>query len=80
MKKALFTAGCIIAALAAIAGAAPAQMFRKIQITDKFWSEGVAIGDFNHDGKPDVCAGPFWYEGPEFTKRNEYRPATASFT
>ncbi|MFO1491790.1 MAG: VCBS repeat-containing protein [Kiritimatiellia bacterium] len=59
------------------AEAAPA--FTKQVVTDKFWSEGVAVGDFNRDGAEDLCAGPFWYEGPGFTKRNAYRPATAAF-
>ena len=54
--------------------------FRKIQVTDKFWGEGAGIGDFNHDGIPDVVSGPFWYEGPDFTKRHEYRPANFTFT
>ena len=54
--------------------------FRKIQVTDKFWAEGAHFGDFNKDGKMDIVSGPFWYEGPGFTKRHEYYPATATFT
>ncbi|MEP6664676.1 MAG: VCBS repeat-containing protein [Verrucomicrobiota bacterium] len=54
--------------------------FRKIQITDKFWSEGANIGDFNRDGKMDVVSGPFWYEGPDFKIAHEYYPATEKFT
>src|SRR5215831_16986375 len=54
--------------------------FKKIQVTDQFWSEGADIGDFNKDGNMDVVAGPFWYEGPDFKKRHEIWPATASFT
>ncbi len=53
--------------------------FKKVQLTDQFWAEGADIGDFNHDGKMDVCSGPFWYEGPDFKKRHEFRPANASF-
>jgi hypothetical protein len=49
--------------------------FKKIQITDQFWCEGAAIGDFNHDGKKDVAGGPFWWEGPDFKVRHEFRPA-----
>lgn len=53
--------------------------FKKVQLTDQFWAEGADIGDFNHDGKMDVCSGPFWYEGPDFKKRHEIWPANASF-
>ncbi len=61
------------------AGSADAQTYRRLQLTDKFWSEGAAWGDFNQDGALDLCAGPFWYAGPDFTNRHTYRPATASF-
>lgn len=37
-----------------------------------FWAEGAAIGDFNQDGKNDVVYGPYWFEGPEFTKRHTF--------
>jgi hypothetical protein len=63
----------------ALAAQAETGTFKRIQITDKFWSEGADFGDFNQDGKMDVASGPFWYEGPDFKKRHEYRPATATF-
>ena len=50
--------------------------FKKIQVSDEFWCEGVSYGDFNHDGKLDICGGPFWWEGPDFKIRHEFRPAT----
>lgn len=50
--------------------------FQRQQLTDEFWAEGAAFGDFNKDGKMDVVSGPFWYEGPSFTTRHEYAPAT----
>ena len=53
--------------------------FQKVALTDQFWAEGADFGDFNHDKKVDVVAGPFWYEGPDFKTRHEYWPATASF-
>ena len=42
--------------------------WKKIKVTDKFYAEGAHVADFNKDGKPDVVAGPYWIEGPEFTK------------
>ena len=54
-------------------------IFKKVQATDQFWAEGADIGDFNHDGIMDVESGPFWYEGPDFKKRHEFRPANATF-
>src|SRR5277367_3410155 len=54
--------------------------FKKIQLSDQFWSEGASFGDFNHDGKMDIVSGPYWYEGPDFKKRHEYYPADKFFT
>lgn len=53
--------------------------FAKQQLTDEFWAEGAHFGDFNKDGHNDIASGPFWYEGPDFKKRNEFYPATQSF-
>src|SRR5436190_16286771 len=52
----------------------PSGEFTKIQLTDQFWAEGAAIGDFNHDGKMDVVYGPYWWAGPDFKTRHTYRP------
>jgi len=52
----------------------PSGEFTKMQLTDQFWAEGAAIGDFNHDGKMDVVYGPYWWEGPDFKVRHTYRP------
>ncbi len=53
--------------------------FTRNQLTDEFWAEGVHVADFNRDGKMDITYGPFWFAGPEFKIRHEYRPATTSF-
>jgi len=50
--------------------------FTRQQLTDQFWSEGACFADVNKDGNMDVVAGPFWYEGPAFTARHEFMPAT----
>lgn len=53
--------------------------FKRVQLTQHFWAEGANAGDFNHDGIMDIVYGPFWWEGPGFTKRHEYAPATNTF-
>ncbi len=55
----------------------PAPTFKKLQLTDKFYAEGAYYADFNRDGKLDVVAGPFWYEGPDFQKKHEIHPPEA---
>jgi hypothetical protein len=44
--------------------------FQKITLTNDFISEGVAVADVNRDGKPDIMAGSFWFEAPDW-KRHE---------
>ncbi len=36
-------------------------------------NEGCDIADVNHDGKPDVVAGRFWYAGPSFSEQKPIR-------
>ncbi len=40
------------------------------QSLDRFFSEGIATGDINGDGKKDLVAGPFWFAGPDFVDRH----------
>ncbi len=53
--------------------------FKTIQLNDQFWSEGANFGDLNNDKVNDLISGPWWWEGPDFKKRHEYYPATATF-
>jgi FG-GAP-like repeat/FG-GAP repeat len=80
MNKALCLTIILSSSLLASAQEYVLHSFKKIQVTDKFWSEGAYFGDFNRDGKMDIVSGPFWYEGPDFKIRHEYYPATATFS
>jgi hypothetical protein len=48
--------------------------FRKIVLSTSFLCEGASFGDFNRDGTNDVVAGPYWYEGPDFTSSHAIYP------
>lgn len=61
-------------------GASEETSFRKIRLSEFFWAEGAGIGDFNRDGHPDVVAGPYWWEGPDFQKRHTFRDESKTST
>ena len=67
----------MVPAVAAAADNLVLHTFTKTKLSEQFYSEGAAFGDFNKDGVMDVVSGPFWYEGPTFTKRHEFYPAMA---
>lgn len=48
--------------------------FKKTKLTGDFLSEGVAVADLNKDGKPDIVAGYYWFEAPNWT-RHELAPS-----
>ena len=55
----------------AAANAAATPAYKKLTLSKEFYSEGAAFADFNKNGQLDVVSGPYWYEGPDFTKRHE---------
>lgn len=80
MSKLLLQIATIVCGATVLHAADPVlHSFKKIQLSDEFWSEGANFGDFNKDGKMDIVSGPYWWEGPDFTKRHAYYPGTASF-
>ncbi|HTD65164.1 MAG TPA: VCBS repeat-containing protein [Candidatus Limnocylindria bacterium] len=78
MKTLLFSVA-LTCAFAASAADYDLHTFKRIQLSDQFWSEGASFGDLNNDGKNDVISGPWWWEGPEFKTRHEYYPAKMTF-
>lgn len=44
----------------------PRVAFKKAQLDPRFRSEGVAVGDFNRDGKLDIAAGSVYYTAPDW--------------
>jgi FG-GAP-like repeat len=67
------SAALLLSALPAPAGGLK---WKTQQLCDKFYAEGAAAGDFNKDGKQDIVYGPYWWEGPEFTKQHTiYEPS-----
>jgi len=50
----------------AAAGESPTISFHRRQLDKVFRSEGVAVADFNRDGKLDIAAGNVYYAGPHW--------------
>jgi putative membrane-bound dehydrogenase-like protein len=68
--KTLFAFLCALSVVNLFAGTQIT--WKRQQLHGDFYSEGAAIGDINGDGRPDVVAGPFWWEGPAFEKKHAY--------
>ena len=69
-----FMSVCLLLTMAQ-AGIAQEIKFQKHVLSDRYYCDGIASGDFNSDGHVDIVAGPFWYEGPNFTNAHEiYEP------
>ncbi len=48
--------------------------FKRVQLLDKYITEGASMGDLNADGHPDIIAGPMWWKGPKFKTKLAYAP------
>ena len=51
--------------------------FKRLVLSDQFFSEGACFADIDGDGSRDVVSGPYWYAGPGFRQRHAYAPAAA---
>lgn len=69
-------AACLVAVpLNAAEGPGGSSITWKKTVLDKvFRSEGVAIGDVNKDGQPDVLTGETWYESPNWKMHEICKP------
>ena len=45
--------------------------FRMQRLDEFYYSWGISAADINRDGVPDLIAGPYYYLGPDYTKRRE---------
>jgi len=70
-----FPVSLLVLSVALLANADETVKFKKIVLTDEYLADGISAGDFNRDGRPDVVAGPYWYQGPDFTTRHAFYPA-----
>jgi hypothetical protein len=49
--------------------------FQTVQLDTGFYAEGASAADLDRDGYVDAIAGPFWWRGPGFVKRELLYPA-----
>jgi len=67
--------GVLTLAVSYAAVPVPDVTYRKLTLSKEFFCEGATFADLNKDGHLDAVAGPYWYEGPDFTQRHEIYPA-----
>lgn len=73
MKARIILLLVVLVLLDSVLALAEGVRFKKIIVDKTFRSEGVAVGDINHDGKMDIFAGDVWYAAPDW-KMHEIRP------
>ena len=64
----------LCAAAQTVADEHASHSFRRVPLSNQFFSEGATFADLNRDGHVDVVAGPSWYAGPEFRERFDIYP------
>ena len=77
MKWSCATPAPVLALISGLAAQAPPASFDQQLLTSSYYTEGANVGDCNRDGHMDLIAGPFWWQGPDFTTQHTiYPPAT----
>lgn len=75
--------GCLLLGMGLALGAIAvrAENWQRIKLYTGGNGEAGTYGDFNHDGKMDVAAGMWWWEGPAFTVKHAFgsRSGTALY-
>ncbi len=69
----LFTRVFLSCILVSISGMAGEPAWQQQKLLDPFVSEGASTGDFDGDGHFDLASGAYWWAGPNFQQRFEYR-------
>jgi len=58
----------LLFALPLLVQAAELHTFERVQLIDRYYSEGINAADIDGDGHMDAIHGPFWFAGPDFKK------------
>jgi putative membrane-bound dehydrogenase-like protein len=65
---------CAVAPVFSSSAQSSSADFRRLRLSETFYSEGATFGDIDADGVQDIVSGPFWYAGPEFSSAHEFMP------
>ena len=63
---------CLLLTLVQIGARPTLSTFKKLVLSEDFFSEGACFADLNGDGAQDIVSGPYWYAGPDFRVRHAY--------